>query len=78
MMRADRLISPDGREWLVNSITSDAKVLLERLDRRPREHRMVWKDRSEVETWQQPDPAGDESRRRELALAFAHREVSHA
>lgn len=51
MKRLDQLVSPDGRQWVVNSLTSDGRVLLERMDRRPREHRSVWKSRREVETW---------------------------
>lgn len=50
--RRDLLVSPEGREFLVDSITFDKKVLLQRLDRQPREHLRVWKDLADVSTWE--------------------------
>lgn len=50
--RNDKITSPEGRRFVVNSITFDGKILLERLDRRDREHLLVWKNKADVETWE--------------------------
>lgn len=54
LKRKDRLTDPDGRTFIVNSVTFDRKwVLLQRLDRQLCEHITVWKDLAEVQAWRQ-------------------------
>lgn len=48
--RNDKITSPEGRRFVVNSITFDGKILLDRLDKQPREYWQVWKNVVDVET----------------------------
>jgi hypothetical protein len=52
LKRGMTVTSPLGRRFVVNSITVDGKVLLDRLDSQPGEHLQVWKNRVPVETWE--------------------------
>lgn len=55
LKRHDRIISPEGRRFVVNAITHGGKVLLERVQRLPREHGLVWKDLATVKDWRRDD-----------------------